>query len=148
MNFITKLLLLSFLIFSANFVNARLKIPVGKLQEIELAAALPKTDGYKDDTNRALDLGRYHEEFNIAWVPLWITEEPKLVLYNQESDVFYDLSEQELETILKANNLKKEELLELSFYKRYGGKAILLIIIALLIWGSIGKKQEVTPETL
>lgn len=148
MNFTTKLLLLTCFFFSANFANARLKIPVGKLQEIELAADLPKTDKYKDDANRALDLGRYHEEFNIAWIPLWITEEPKLVLYNKDSDVFYDLNEQELGTILKANNLKKEDLIELSFYKRYGGKAIVLAIAALLIWGSIGKKEEVTPETL
>jgi len=42
--------------------------------------------------------------------------------------------------------LDGEKLNKVGFYSRYGGKAVGLLIIALIIWGCIpGKKKEVKP---
>lgn len=62
---------------------ARLKIPFGKVDKIEIVAELPDNEQYteSEDSNEYFDLARLHQEYNIAWViPAWVTEEPKLVL--------------------------------------------------------------------
>ena len=93
------------------------------------------------DNGQYLDLATLHEEFNVAWIlPLWITKEPKLVGYDQVTDLYYDLSVTEMDAILKENNLKKDDLMSIGFYKRYGGKLILLSIIGLVIYGFVKRK--------
>ena len=73
-------------------------------------------------------------------------KEPRLVGYCEKEDTYYELTEEQLATILKENNLDGEKLNKVSFYSRYGGKAVGLLIIALIIWGCIpGKKKEVKP---
>ena len=85
--------------------------------------------------------------FNIAYLlPLYIEKEPRLVGYCEKEDTYYELTEEQLATILKENNLDGEKLNKIGFYSRYGGKAVGLLIIALIIWGCIpGKKKEVKP---
>ena len=94
-----------------------------------------------------VNLATFHQEFNIAYLlPLYIEKEPRLVGYCEKEDTYYELTEEQLATILKENNLDGEKLNKVSFYSRYGGKAVGLLIIALIIWGCIpGKKKEVKP---
>ena len=91
-----------------------------------------------------MDIGRLHEEFNIAYfLPLWVTEEPKLVLIDpKEEDTFYELKQEDMDAILKENNLDGEKLNKLGFYTRYGGKLVAGLIIAALVWGALGRKNN------
>ncbi|MGE6355555.1 hypothetical protein ACQKCJ_16930 [Flavobacterium sp. NPDC079362] len=58
-----------------NLATAKAKIPFGKIDKIEVVSDLPDTEEYlsKEESNVHLDLGRLHQEFNIAWIPVWIT---------------------------------------------------------------------------
>jgi hypothetical protein len=96
-------------------------------------------------------LATFHEEFNVAWVlPLWITIDPKLVLYSKTSDTYYELSDEELNAIIKNNNLNKEELSNIGFYKKFGGKIVGVLLILLILWGTFGrnKKDDVQPKNI
>lgn len=136
------------LFLSCQTVSARgLKIPFGDREVLTKVADLPDTEEYQTDDGNYIDLATFHQEFNIAYLlPLYIEKEPRLVGYCEKEDTYYELTEEQLATILKENNLDGEKLNKDSFYSRYGGKAVGLLIIALIIWGCIpGKKKEVKP---
>mgnify|MGYP001531360608 CR=1 FL=1 len=136
------------LFLSCQTVSARgLKIPFGDREVLTKVADLPDTEEYQTDDGNYIDLATFHQEFNIAYLlPLYIEKEPRLVGYCEKEDTYYELTEEQLATILKENNLDGEKLNKIGFYSRYGAKAVGLLIIALIIWGCIpGKKKEVKP---
>ena len=134
-----------FLIAGFTSAPARAKIPFGKKEVITIVSELPDNEMYEtsEGSKEYLELATLHEEFNIAWIlPLWITKEPKLVLYNEKSDTYYDASEEEMDEILAENKIKREDVLKVPFYNKYGGKASLLVIIGLVAWSYLGKKDD------
>lgn len=148
-----KIILLSIVTFcTVNAVSAKAKIPFGKMDKIEIVADLPNTEIYavKEGSKEYLDLARLHQEYNIAWLPAWITQEPKLVLAKKESDQYYEPTKEELDQILSENKLNGEDLVQLGFYTKYGGKLILLLIIGLIIYGifSKSKAKNVKPTNV
>src|SRR5882762_10185022 len=129
--------------FSSTSVFARLKIPFGEREALNKVYDLPNTDEFKVEHGNFMDLATHHKEFNIAYfLPLYVTEEPKLVGYDEQTDSFYDLSQDELDAILASQKLNKEDLIKLPFYTRYGGKIVAILIIGLMIWGVIPSKKE------
>ncbi len=136
-------------LFASFMVSAKARIPFGKIDKIEIVADLPNDGRYiaTPGTKDYLDLATLHQEYNIAWIiPAWITTEPKLVLSKKDSDEYYEVTDAELAEIIKENKLDKEELLQLGFYTRYGGKAVLLLIIGLIIYGIYPSKDEEEEE--
>ena len=130
-------------------MSAKVRIPFGKIDKIEIVADLPNDERYvaTPGSKEYLDLATLHQEYNIAWViPAWITQEPKLVLSKKDSDVYYDITDAELAQIIKEKKLDKEELLQLGLYTRYGGKAILVLLIGLIIYGIYPSKDEEAAE--
>lgn len=130
-------------------MSAKVRIPFGKIDKIEIVADLPNDERYvaTPGSKEYLDLATLHQEYNIAWViPAWITQEPKLVLSKKDSDVYYDITDAELAQIIKEKKLDKEELLQLGLYTRYGGKAILVLLIGLIIYGIYPSKDEEAEE--
>lgn len=143
-NLKTVLLIALILTGAVQFASAKAKIPFGKRDAIVVVANLPDTEKYAvaEGSKDYLDLARLHQEFNIAWFfPLWITEEPKLVLTKKGSDQYYDLTDDQINDIVKENKLNKEELLNVGFYNRYGGKIAFAVLIAFLIWGALPSKK-------
>ena len=133
---------------SSTSVFARLKIPFGEREVLNKVHDLPDTEEFKLENGNFMDLATFHKEFNIAYfLPLYVTEEPKLVGYDEQADTFYDIPQEQLDAILAAQKLNKEELNKLSFYTRYGGKLVALLIIGLLIWGAIPSKKEEVEST-
>lgn len=151
--------------FSIQNADAKAKIPVGNREVIQKVADLPDTDDYliekgqekprfginKDDKryqDKFMDLARLHEEFNIAWIlPLWITKEPRLVGYNETDQSYYELTDEQLNSIVQANHLDKEKLMNPGFYTRYGGKLVGLLLIALIIYGFLpSRRKTVVPQ--
>lgn len=123
-------LLLGILFLSVNTASAKLKIPVGEVDKLDIVADLPNTEEYSISSKRHLNLAQFYKEYVVAWVPVWITEEPKLVLAeSQDANEYYELTEEELNDILTANELDKDDLLSLGFFKRFGGKIIFILII-------------------
>ncbi len=130
-------------IFTTYNLSARAKIPFGKIDKVEVVANLPDNEKYavSEGSTEYLDLARMHQEFNIAWIiPAWITQEPKLVLAKKDSDEYFELNDNQLSQIISDNKLDKEDLLQLGFYSNYGGKIILLLLIALIIYGLLPTK--------
>ncbi|MFD2908578.1 hypothetical protein ACFSX9_07495 [Flavobacterium ardleyense] len=141
-----KILVILFVAFGLNTTFAKAKIPFGNREVITIVAELPDNEMYEstEGSKEYLELATLHEEFNIAWIlPLWITKEPKLVLYNEKGEVYYDVPEAEMDELLAENKISKDDVLKVPFYNKYGGKIILALLIGLFIWGSIGKKDSV-----
>ena len=140
-----KISIIVLLVVGFTNASARAKIPFGKKEVITIVSELPDNEMYEtsEGSKEYIELATLHEEFNIAWIlPLWITKEPKLVLYNEKSDTYYDASDEEMNEILAENKIKKEDVLKVPFYNKYGGKAVLLVIIGLIAWSYLGKKDE------
>lgn len=83
-------------------------------------------------------------------MPLNVTQAPKLVgMVEGEANTYYDLSDEEVNEIVKANNLDKEKLLSLGFYTRFGGKIVAGLLVLLIIYGFVpSRKKTVTPEAV
>ncbi len=149
-----KILLAAFFtLFTTNLMFGKLKIPVGKIDKIEIVADLPDNEMFmtEEGSDEYLDLARFHQEFNIARIlPLWITQEPTLVLTTKDSDTYYELTDEQLEMIISENKLDKKKLLQLGFYSRYGGKLILVLILAFIFYGAFpkNKSKDVKPKNI
>lgn len=137
-------------ISALNLAFAKAKIPFGEREALTKIYDLPNTDEYKLDNGNYLDLATLHKEFNIAYIlPLYVIEEPKLVGYDEKTDMYYDIPEKELNDILVSQKLDKEKLNKLNFYTRYGGKLVALLLIIFMIWGLIpSKKKRVEPTNV
>ena len=128
--------------------EAKLKIPFGSRDVIDIVYTTPKQDSiYKDDDK--LDIARYYREFNIAYIfPLYIEEEPQLVFYDAKNQLIYDVNtpeqEQFLNEYLKEKGIDKEDKLSLSWYTRWGAKLLFLLLIGIPIAGMFcGKDDEI-----
>ncbi len=132
------------LFFTSPTVSARgIRIPFGDREVLNKVADLPDTEEYTTDDGNYIDLATFHQEFNIAYLlPLYIEKEPRLVGYCEKEDTYYELTDEQLETILKENNLDGKKLNKLGFYTRYGGKIVGLFIIVLVIWGFLPSKKK------
>jgi len=133
----------------SSMVSAKVRIPFGKIDKIEMVADLPNDERYAatPGSKEYLDLATLHQEYNIAWIiPAWITREPKFVLAKKDSDEYYEATDAEIALIIKENKLDKENLLQLGLYTRYGGKAILIIIIGLIIYGIYPSRDDEETE--
>lgn len=149
MDNLKKIILLVFILFGISNSYARKRIPFGKKEVITVAAELPDNENYvpEEGSNVYLDLATLHEEFNVAWfLPLWITKEPKLVLYDAKGEIYYDLPDDVLNSILEENKIKKEDVLKVPFYNKYGGKLILIVILGFIVWSYIKKDKEEEEE--
>ena len=70
-------------------------------------------------------------------------EEPKLVLIEANNkDAYYDIKKEDMDAILKENNLDGEKLNKLDFYTRYGGKLVAVAIIGVLVWSGLSRKGK------
>ena len=145
-----KLILIAIITLTTSIVaSAKVRIPFGKIDKIEIVADLPNDERFiaSPGSKEYLDLATLHQEYNIAWIiPAWITEEPKLVLAKKDSDEYYEATEEELAQIIKQNKLDKDSLLQLGLYTRYGGKVVLLILIGLIIYGIYPSKDDEETE--
>ncbi len=144
------ILVLAILIGTATISLAKAKIPVGEREVLNKVHDLPDTDEFKLDNGNYLDLATLHTEFNIAYLlPLYITQGPKLVGYDETTKEYYDIPAKELESILSEQKLKVSNLNKLPFYTQYGGKLVGLILIAFIIWGFMpSKKKKVEPTNI
>ena len=145
MTHLKKIFALALLITLTTKAYSRARIPFGKKEVITVVKELPDNENYVATEGAAdyLDLATIHEEFNIAWfIPLWITKDAKLVLYDQNSDIYYEAETAEMQSILAENNIVEGDILKVPFYNRYGGKLVAVLLIVLIGWFYLSGDDE------
>lgn len=138
------------IVSTSNLIFAKARIPIGERVVLNTVHDLPDTDEFKLDNGNYLNLATLHKEFNIAYIlPLYITQEPKLVGYDEKTERYFDLPESELKQLLLTQKLNQKDLIGLPFYTRYGAKLIVILFVAFLISGNLPyQKPKVTPTTV
>jgi len=144
------LLLVTLLLFSNTLSIAKIRIPIGERSVLIKVYDLPDNEEYLLPDGHYLDLATLHNEFNIAYVlPLWITKEAVLVGFDGVEESYYDIPEDELNTILIKHNLDKSSLTSIPFYNRFGGKIIALLLIGVFLYIIFPKgKNKVKAQEL
>ena len=144
------ILTLVILLNTCLLASSKAKIPIGERQVLNKVYDLPNTEEFKLDNGNYLDLATVHQEFNIAYIlPLYITQEPKLVAYDEKTERYFDIPENELKAFLAGEKLSEDKLNRLPFYTRYGAKLIVIVFVAFLIWGNLpSKKTKVIPTKI
>ena len=128
---------------SVSTVSARGRIPVGEREYATVVAELPDTEDYMTEEGNYIDLATIHTAFTVAYIPIYITEEPRLIGYCAKEDVCYELSDEFLAETLAANGLDGEKLNKLTFWHRFGGKILFIAILAALgFWYFIRKSDD------
>ncbi|WP_316809503.1 hypothetical protein [Pedobacter agri] len=143
-------LVLLIVLATSSLALAKGRIPIGERSVLNTVHDLPNINDFKLDSGNYLDLATLHKEFNIAYIlPLYITQEPKLVIYDEETDRYFDLPESELKVLLRSQKLNQKDLIGLPFYTRYGAKLIVILFLAFIIWGILPyQKPKVIPKTV
>lgn len=133
---------------SVSTLSARGRIPVGEREYATVVAELPDTEDFMTEDGNYIDLATIHTAFTVAYIPVYVTEEPRLIGYCEKEDVCYELSDEFLAETLTANGLDGEKLNKLTFWHRFGGKILFIAILAALgFWYFIRKSgDEETTE--
>lgn len=132
--------------------EARAKIPIGTREIVDVVYRTPEKDSiYQDDVK--LDIARYYKLFDIAYIlPLYVVNEPKLVFYDAENDMIYEPTtteqEQFLDEYLKEKGLNKEKLTKIGWYKRWGGKAVFILVLAFVLGIPFIKTKDEIKEPI
>ncbi len=134
---------------AAQSAQAKGGIPItyGEHEKIEQVGVLP--DEIKADDGTTLVLGHKYTVFEILFVPLWTTDQGKLVGYNpNEADTFYDIdvvleNEEGKAAILSLAGVSElSELHKIPFWDAWGGKIVGLLVIALILYGVFGRESS------
>ncbi len=137
---------------SVSTVSARsTRIPVGEREYATVVAELPNTEDYMTEEGNYIDLATLHTAFTVVYIPIYVTEEPRLIGYCKAEDVCYELSDEFIAETLEANGLDAEKLNKLTFWHRFGGKLLFVVILAAIgFWYFIRKSDDdektETPE--
>lgn len=143
LKFLFVLVALSAASVSVSTVSARGRIPVGEREYATVVAELPDTEDYMTEEGNYIDLATIHTAFTVAYIPIYVTEEPRLIGYCEKEDVCYELSDEFLAETLAANGLDGEKLNKLTFWHRFGGKILFVVILAALgFWYFIRKSDD------
>lgn len=127
--------------------RASVRIPIGEREYATIVAELPDTEEYMTDNGNYIDLATLHTAYTIAYVPVYVTEEPRLIGYCEKEDVCYEIADEYLAEMLTANELDGEKLNKLTFWHRYGGKLVLAVVLALAAFGYfVGRSDDEKEE--
>lgn len=144
------LVLFFLLILGTQQVEAR--ISFGKSEKLKVVHDFPNTEDYMSNPGRFMDLGIKYETFNFVGMPIWVIEDPIIVgLENHNTEVYFDLKPEDINSLIAEHNLDKKKLLELSFLNKHLGLvvAITAFILYVLYCYFIKKDDEETdPENI
>lgn len=137
----SKLLLLLLLFSTTIALHAKGVLIYGNGDAVSKVYSLPYSDEFmltcEDGNDYHADLGVMYKQFSLFWVPIWNYGDYKFVLYVDKKignyDFTYlDLGKEEMD-FLRSNfgGIPLEP--ELPFWDAYGGKLLLLVLIALAL---------------
>lgn len=139
--------------FGVNQSYAKIPVVYGTHEKINEIAKLPSD---YDDEDGSYSLAYKYTMAHLFWIPLWQTDEGKVVAINQGDDeTWYDIDD-----ALRQDDFRKEilsdagvkdiaELEQMPFWDAWGGKllvgGILLVIILGVVKGRSGKDEKAEP---
>jgi len=140
------LLLLTCLTFFGLSVNAKGVIPFcTDCEYIQTVEELPAEGGYVGENGEALHVGYFYKQFWAVWIPIW-NFEGRYCLTDAENTTYYDISEEELNTLAAEQGFSLPSN-PISFWNKIGGKILLVLIIGGLIFMKVNGDDEDEEET-
>ncbi|MCR4801034.1 MAG: hypothetical protein K5860_11050 [Bacteroidales bacterium] len=123
-----------------NEVSAKKIVFYGTGDDIVHVLNLPYTEEYEiiTDDNEVVhgNLGILHEQFTLFWIPIWNYGNEIYVLYNEDVEdydiVYANLSKDDIKKLQRLYNISYKP--ELPFWDRIGGKLIMLLVLAIVIF--------------
>ncbi|MDR1056583.1 MAG: hypothetical protein LBL90_12360 [Prevotellaceae bacterium] len=92
-------------------------------------------DGY-------VNIGCKFKQFSIFWIPIWNWDEQYCFVVEGKNNTYYSATTQQIKELANEYNVKLAGASP-SFWNKIGGKIIVCILLALIIWGYIpGKKKK------
>ena len=141
----TKILILLIATFFATTttVSAKIKVPVCfPCETIQTTLDLTADEELKKMTGKKINLAYMHNEYGLLWISVWNTN-GRFVLSDTSNRTYWEIDETVANYLKDKHNFDIETAENpLSFWKRIGGKIVLVLVIGLLIWGNIDSKKE------
>lgn len=106
------------------------------IQELPVDAEIQKFAGQK------VNLSYVNDEYGVFWLAIWNTN-GRYVLSDISNNTYLEI-DHKITKLLKEQHSFNVETAEppLSFWKKIGGKLVLLVVILLLIWGNMPSKNK------
>ncbi len=115
-------------------------------EKLHTVIDLPNDEtSYDEELDGYLNIGYFYKQVWVLWIPMWNWDGQYCWLKEGDNDTYYPISDEELEQIKAAYNLDLPSN-PIPFWDKIGGKLIWIAVIAVLIWGSVGKAAKKKDE--
>ncbi len=139
-----KLLVLGLLLCGFLFSNqasAKLKIPIFYSNGTTFKTIHKLPDSVKIE-GQHVNMGIAFDQFSIFWMPLWNYGTIQYVVVADNGETAWPLQAEELSFLKDTYKLDLKEKPSIPLGTQIGLKPVVLIIIALIIWGYLPKKKK------
>ena len=139
-----KTLFLTLLLLGAICTSqARARIPIGTHEKTVIVLELPDSTYYQTDADNYIDLGYTYKVFEIAHIPVWTVDKGGLVGYTEaEPDTNYQLDDEVMGWIREDTGIEDlDELGRIPFWDAWGGKLVVLALVAGYLIYTFGRKK-------
>lgn len=141
----TKSIILALIIVVFNFSNAsaRARIPICyPCESLTTVQDIPANSEIEQLAGEKVKLAYINEEYGIMFMSLWNTG-GKYVLSDVSENNVFEINDEVKKLLLDKHNINIETANNpLSFWKRIGGKFVIVLLVLLLIYGAIPKKNN------
>ncbi|MBT1701696.1 hypothetical protein [Chryseosolibacter indicus] len=129
------------LVFYSVDAAPRIRVPYcSDCMYITKVADLPDSASfYSKEYNAYADLGYVYKQLWFVWLPIW-NYEGQYALIIKDKDVYFDISEDELKELAETHKIALPSN-PVGLWDKLGGKAIIILAIALGIWAYVDKKN-------
>jgi hypothetical protein len=127
---------------------ARARIPVCfPCESLTTAQELPKDSEIQEMVGEKVNIAYLNNEYGILWMSFWNTD-GRYVLSDASNETYYEIDADAAKILKEKHNFDPTTAGNpLSFWKKIGGKLVLIVIVVLLIWGNLpSKKKEEAVE--
>jgi hypothetical protein len=87
---------------------------------------------YSEEYKGYMDIGYKYNQFWILWLPLW-NSKGEYCLTIKGQDVYFEYTKEEIEELAKSYNIKLPSN-PIPFWDKIGGKALLILLLAVAVW--------------
>lgn len=121
-----------------NIREAKIPIIYSTGEALTKVETLPKEAVSDDGTH--FNLGIYHNQFSIFYMPMWNYGDPQYALINDKKDQYIVLDQEGVKEVSKEYNLQLSETPSLPWTTKIGGKPIIILILLFSLRSFIFKR--------
>ena len=139
---LTTLVVLTALLFTSQKIQAA-SIPIFWSSGEVLSTVEKLPNEFVNDQNEHLNLAILHKRFSLFWIPIWNYGDFEYVLSTDDEKTYYSVVDSDYIEYLEAEyDMKISAMPSLSIWQKIGGKPLLALLIAFIIWSYIPKKKD------